>query len=64
MGALILLFSVLIFIAIAQWRGWTADSSGDMGWLPREEAQRRRIYSFADPPPRLVTGRLGRLLGR
>jgi hypothetical protein len=45
MTVLLILFALWVLIAVAQWRGWTADTRDGLDWASGSEAQRRRLSS-------------------
>jgi hypothetical protein len=45
MTVLLILLALWVLIAVAQWRGWTADTRDGLDWAPRLEAERRRLYT-------------------
>jgi sugar phosphate permease len=45
MTVLLILFALWVLIAVAQWRGWTADTRDGLDWASRAEAQRRGLHS-------------------
>jgi hypothetical protein len=45
MTVLLILFALWVLIAVAQWRGWTADTRDGLDWASASEAQRRRLSS-------------------
>jgi hypothetical protein len=45
MTMLLILFAIWVLIAVAQWRGWTADTRDGLDWAPMDEVRRRRLDS-------------------
>jgi len=43
MAMLLFLFALWVLIAVAQWRGWTADTRDGLDWASLDEAGRRRL---------------------
>jgi hypothetical protein len=45
MTILLILAALFVFIAVAEWRGWVADTRDGMDWVSRDEVSRRQSHA-------------------